>query len=70
MVLNVICTLPDMISGEALRHAFVGHVHDLDARLGPEELGDEVQARADAGRAEVDLAGWTRALKRAARPPS
>src|SRR5437667_634878 len=45
--------------GERLRDALVGHVHDLDAGDALEEFADEMQARAHARRAEIQLA-WMR----------
>ena len=39
------------------RRALVGHVHEIDLRLGLEQLAREVRDAAAAGRAEVHLAG-------------
>ena len=43
--------------GRRLRRALVGHVHDVDLGILPQDLGREERRAGDTGRGEIELAG-------------
>ena len=67
MLPNTMRDAPGEQIGHHRRDAAIGHMLDVDARHGLEQLAGEMLRGADAGRAEGELAGIARAHRRRAR---